>query len=109
MTTLFDHAQAEALKIEGMLAASSWPFDQPIERARQIAIMLAKNNGTVCADDVFQYLQDRLPSVLEKIPPNGWGSVMRHPRLKFTGRITESKRISRHCGSQRLWEYNPIN
>jgi hypothetical protein len=104
--TLFDRAESEILKKIGMEQASSYPFDEPIGRARNIAIMLAIRNGTVCADDVYQYLLDRLPDVLKEIPANGWGSVLKSPKLKFTGRIVESNKVSRHRGMQRVWEYN---
>jgi hypothetical protein len=88
-----------------MEGASSWPFDTPIGRARNIAIMLAKKNGSVCADEVFRYLEERLPEVLKEIPPNGWGSVFKSPKLKFTGRVKESEKVSRHAGLQRIWSY----
>jgi hypothetical protein len=104
---LFDYAKGQKLKQEGMEAASSWPFDQPVGRARNIAIMLAKRHGEVTADMVAPYLQERLPDVLEAIQPAAWGSIMRSPKLRFTGRIVESKKLSRHCGTQRVWAYNP--
>lgn len=101
--SLMDYKEGQRLKNEGMEKASSFPFDTPIGKARNIAILLAKKNGEVCVDDVYVYMAERMPEVLKEIPDNGWGSVVKSPRLKFTGRITESKRISRHCGSQRLW------
>lgn len=88
------------------MAASSWPFDQPIARARSIAVMLAKRHGETNADQVYEYLQDRLPEVLAQIHPNGWGSVFKSPKLKFCGKVKQSERISRHVGIQRIWQYN---
>lgn len=104
----FNFQESERRKFEGMAAASSWPFDQPIHRARNIAIMLAKMNGHVCADDVYKWLEERLPEVLAQIPANGWGSIFNTTKLKFSGKVKQSERVSRHTGIQRLWEYNAI-
>jgi hypothetical protein len=106
--TIFDAAESNRLRDVGMAKAATYPFDEPVNRARNIAIMLAKRNGTVCADHVHEYLAERLPDVLEALTPKSWGSVMKSPKLKYTGRTTESQRLSRHSGIQRLWQYNPI-
>lgn len=105
--SLFDHQEGKRLKSLGMEKASSWPFDAPVARARAVAIMLAKRDGQTHADAVYEYLSERLPEVLKELQPNSWGSVFQSPQLKFSGRIRESSKVSRHSGVQRCWEYNP--
>lgn len=101
---LFNFHASQAARDAGIEQATSYPFDEPVARARNIAILLAKRNGTVCADDVHKYLSEWLPDVLEAIQPKAWGGVMKSPRLRFTGRIKESERLARHAGAQRIWE-----
>ena len=103
--TLFDHAKGQRLKQEGMQAAA-WAFDEPIARARSIAIMLAQRNGTTCMDDVYKYLHEHLPSLLEEIPPNGYGSIFKTSKLRPTGQYRQSERVSRHASVQQIWAYN---
>lgn len=91
-------------KKEAGMAKAAHGFDQPIGRARNVAILLAKRHGTVTADMVYEYLEERLPGVLAEIPSNGWGSVFKSPHLKFTGQVKESEKVTRHCGLQRIWE-----
>jgi hypothetical protein len=102
----FDYLEGQRRKFQGMERAASYPFDEPVHRARLIAIMLAKQHGSVTADDVYDYLAERLPDVLDGIQPKAWGSVTRHPRLRATGQYRQSNRISRHTGVQAVWEYN---
>lgn len=101
--TIFDAAVGRELRDAGIAQAASWPHDEPIARARSIAIMLATRNGETHADAVYEYLSEKLPEVLEQIPPNGWGSVFKTSRLKFSGRVRESGKFSRHSGIQRIW------
>lgn len=105
MTTLFNYAEGKKLQEMGISRAASFPWNEPVARARDIAIMLAKRKGAVCADDVHEYLSERLPDVLEQIQPAAWGAILRSPKLKFSGEIVESKRMARHCGTQRKWLY----
>lgn len=105
MTSLFNYAEGQKLKKAGIEKASAFPFDEPVGRAKLIAIYLAKKNGTVCADDLHEYLSTALPNILEQLQPNSFGSIFKSPKLEFTGEIVESKRMARHCGMQRIWRY----
>lgn len=105
MTTLFNYAEGKKLKENGMSKAASYQHNEPVARARAIAVMLAKRNGSVCADMVHEYLHERLPDVLAALKTASWGSVMRSTKLVFSGEIVESKRMARHCGTQRVWRY----
>ena len=102
---LFDAAEARSLRDTGMAAAASYPCDEPVKRARNIAIMLAKREGYVTADMVQGYLAERLPEVFTAIQPNAWGAVFQSPKLKFNGKVVASNRVARHAGIQRCWEY----
>lgn len=108
---LFNHAEGRRLKAIGMDAASAWPYAQPVAIARNIALMLAKKNGQVTADDIYEWMenapnQEVIGPALEEIKknPNCMGSIFQTPRLKFSGRITESKRPERHASMLRIWE-----
>lgn len=103
----FNYLEGQRRKTHGMERAASYPCDLPVNRARNVAILLAKRLGEVDADVVHKYLAERLPDVLEALQPNAWGSIFKTPKLTFTGRIKQSERIARHTGSIRIWSYNP--
>lgn len=114
MSDIFNYAYGKKLKDDGISRASSWPFSDPTHIARNVAIMLAKKNGEVTADDVHHWMETApnrevlgpaLDSLQEK--PAAWGSVFKTPMLKFSGRVKNSEKVSRHTGIQRIWEYNP--
>jgi hypothetical protein len=104
-TMTFNAPQSRALRDAGMAQAALFPWDEPIARARNIAIMLGKRHGETHADMVHQYLLEHCPEVLEGLQPASWGSVFKTPKLEFTGRIRESEKVSRHAGMQRIWRY----
>lgn len=103
----FNQNAGRAARDVGMVAAIRFPFHEPVVRARNIAILLSTRHPYVTADMVHEYLAERLPEVLEQLTPAMWGLVFKTPKLRFNGRVVESKRVARHTGIQRCWEHNP--
>src|ERR1700679_2247713 len=107
---LFNYQLGQKLRDEGISKASSWPYAEPVAIARGIALMLAKKNGEVTADCVYRHMetapnQEVVGPALEalKANPNSWGSIFRTDKLKFSGRIKNSEKVSRHASVQRIW------
>jgi len=69
--------------------------------ARNIAIALCKQNGSVTADDV------RRNCPLEPLHPNAWGGIFRGKQWRFTGQFKQSDLVSRRGGYQRVWVLDP--
>lgn len=103
MSDLFIGAELRDAGIERIEASNSdW-----VHQARCIAILLAVRNGQVTANDVYDYMKERcLPCDPH---PNAWGSVFKCKQLRFSGRVTESRKNSRHAGILRIWEHVPEN
>lgn len=101
--------KANQLKTEGMALAATG-HEKAIGIARNCAILLAVRHGEVWVDKVRDWMakgSDVTREALAELDahPAVWGTVVKTPKLKFTGRITESNKVSRHCGSQRIWRY----
>lgn len=104
--TLFNAAESRHQKEQGMAKVESNNFSWT-ELARNIAIRLAKKTGDVCADDVHKYLMDNNLSLPDH--PNAWGSIFRCKQLRWSGKLKESSKVSRHSGLQRIWVYVPLD
>lgn len=111
MPELFNYSEGQRLKKIGMEAAASYPADEAVSIARNVAILLAKRNGETNADAVLEYMlsgSDVTRKAAETIRnhPNSFGSAFKSPLLKFTGRVVPSKRKERHCNFIKQWAYN---
>jgi hypothetical protein len=70
--------------------------------ARDRAEQIAREKGTVCADDLRR-AGVYLPNGAH---PAAWGAVFRDPRFLRVG-FTTSQRRDRHGGTQRVWRLRP--
>ncbi len=93
-----DLAEGERRKKEGMeFAASNRRL--ALEAAKELAITLARVNGTVTADDVYRGLLRWERQSLG----NAAGSIFRGKEWEWTGRFVKSKRVSNHARVIREW------
>jgi len=65
--------------------------------ARNIALALARKNGSVTSDDV------RRNCPLDPLHPNAYGGIFKDRRFKWSGEFRQSHLVSRRGGLQRLW------
>lgn len=95
--SLFDVAEATRRRDEGMALAARGKESWLLE-AREVAVEIAREKGTVSADDV------RAAGVEtpEGSSPNVFGSLFKDPRFAFD-HFTESQRPSRHRNVIRVW------
>lgn len=98
MTKHFDHASSQADKRYGMRLAEEAAVDL-LEQARDIARRLARENGTVTADDVGRALGDNGSSSLGPAA----GSLFRGREWTWTGQWAPSKRRTNHGRMLRVW------
>ena len=95
--SLFDAVESQRRKVAGMARAAGGR-DGWLRYAREVAVSIARERGSVCADDV------RAAGV--QTPPNTsaniWGSLFKDERFEFTG-FTHSKRPEAHSNLIRLW------
>lgn len=93
-TDIFDYIEGQKLRDIGMMiSASSCP--SWLERARSIAICLARLHGEVTINDVYEKVG--LPP-----NPNAAGSVFERKKFRAVG-IDQSVRKERHAGIIRRW------
>lgn len=95
--TLFDYAESKRLMEAGITKAASYPADDWVSRAREVAVYLAKQHGEVTINDVYRVLPRP-----EGINPNASGSVMRCKELRMIG-VRQSDKVSLHCGIVRVY------
>lgn len=92
-----NHAEAgRVLRDAGMSIAASNCNDW-LQQARQIALMLAAKHGEVTIDQVKKIAG-------EPDRPNAAGSVFKDKRFRFTGRYTQTTRLSGHARDVKIWE-----
>ena len=100
----FDVALSEEAKQEGM-AAAAISRAELLELAREIAVVLARRNGEVHADDVQKVLI--LRGYTSADLGNAAGSIFRGPeksrKFEWTGRFTKSERVCAHRNLLRVW------
>ena len=95
MTDLFQAADERAMGIylrdRGIAKVSNYPHDGWVQKAKDIAVMLAAKNGTVTSDE----LQNIFPRP-QDVPPNAVGAVFRDKRLVYIG-SDQSERATAHA------------
>lgn len=96
---LFDEGWSDKLKEDGMAKAADNRQEQ-LEIARDIAKRIAKEQGTVNADDVGRALK-RIG--INTLGPAA-GSLFRGKEWVFTGQWVKSKRITNHSRMIRVWK-----
>jgi hypothetical protein len=96
--SLFDRVESNRRKDVGKERASS-RFGWWLSRWRDVAEDLARDNGTVCADDV-QLAGAVLPDGAHH---NLWGSLFSgDDRFEWVGYVKSGRKV-RHAGTQGLW------
>jgi len=100
MNNLFDYAEAQRLKAEGMdLAAAN--NTTPLAMARAAAKQIAQaTDGTCDADRVGAAME------ILGIPTGNWmGSLFKGKRWEFTGQRIKSIRKSAHAREIKVWRW----
>ena len=96
---LFNSRRGQLLRDLGIATVHSHNADW-VTTAREVAVALARRNGTVVADDVRAVLY---PLDIKPGHHNSWGAVFRDLRLEWTGVFQPSAVPSRHRNQQRVW------
>ena len=101
--TLFDQAESEARKEQGMAVAADKGYAE-LAHARSIAITIALASSSKCctADDVGRQL--KFAGFPDCLGPAA-GSLFKGKDWKWTGRFVKSARKSNHARLLRVWEY----
>src|SRR5262245_51976725 len=100
---LFDRGEGQLQKEEGMELAAS--HDEPLlDKARRIAIHLARHGQEITADDVQRALYIETGELLG----NACGSLFRLDEWEFTGNWRPSPRTSNHARMNRVWRLKRI-
>lgn len=97
--TLFDQAEAERRKAVGMALAADARHEL-LAAARGFAAFIAREYGTVTADDVAELMAANGLNYSDL--GNAAGSVFDH-KFQWTGRVIASKRPSTHGRLIREW------
>jgi hypothetical protein len=98
-TGLFDAPEAELRKAAGLAQVyrhnETW-----VSIARRCAESIAREHGTVTADEVRNVLYP-----LGYIPrhPNAWGAVFKGTQFEWTGEWIKSRIPERHGNNIRVW------
>lgn len=100
---LFDHAEAERRKQAGMAQAAAARADL-LRQAQEIAVQVAAVQGEVTSDDVALRMEQ--VGLDYEALGNAAGSVFRG-RFEWTGRVTQSCRVSTHGRVIRVWRVKP--
>lgn len=106
----FNLTEGARLRDEGLAKTNCWPWETAIGRARNCALLLAVRHGTVTADEIRDYMENSPDGdtriAVQSIPPQAWGNVVRHPKLKPTGQYRKSSRKERHANPNQVWLYD---
>jgi hypothetical protein len=102
MTDLFDQAESQRLKAEGMAAAESARYGD-LETARLIAYEIGEGT-TLTADDVAQEMERR--GLIPNLGPAA-GSLFKGGRWEFTGHRVRSTRVTNHGRELKVWRLKP--
>lgn len=94
---LFDAPESERRKRDGMARAASG-HEEWLAYARRVAVRLAREQGSVSADD----LRAAGVETPEGVSFNIWGSVFNDSRFVFAG-YCKSKRPEAHSNLIRRW------
>jgi hypothetical protein len=99
---LFDAAESERRKQEGMaLAANNPERSDLLELARDRARCIVRERGEVTMDDVVQRLVQDGYDVSGL--GNAAGSVFRGKEWEFAGKFVKSARVANHSRLLRVW------
>lgn len=101
--TLFDHAEAERRKEEGMARAAA-ARTEALGLAKDFALSLAEHLGDITSDDVALAME--AAGFNYEALGNAAGSVFRG-RFEWTGKTTVSARPSTHGRIIRVWRIKP--
>tara|TARA_R100001015_G_C4603450_1_gene158407 strand:+ start:910 stop:1233 length:324 start_codon:yes stop_codon:yes gene_type:complete len=102
---LFDYAEGERLKKQGMsLAANQEGKPCLLDVARHYARIIAiqSYNNEVNADDVFRLMSQE--GITEKLGAAA-GSLFKGKEWEFTGKRVKSQRTSNHAREIKVWRY----
>ena len=100
---LFDLAEAQRLKEEGMASAAANKHDL-LKHARHVAkqIAMLRDSRTVTADDVSRaFAREGVTDSLG----NAAGSIFRGKDWEFTGERVNSQRKTNHSREIKVWRY----
>ena len=100
---LFDLAEAQRLKEEGMASAAANKHDL-LKHARHVAkqIAMLRDSRTVTADDVSRaFAREGITDSLA----NAAGSIFRGKDWEFTGERVNSQRKTNHSREIKVWRY----
>lgn len=99
--SLFDYAESKMHRDLGMEIAAENNATLLV-LAREIAVEIARCNGTVTADDVVFEMSKRGHGVHSL--GNAAGSLFRDRRFEWTGGRTKSIRIHAHANEIKVWK-----
>ena len=99
---LFDFDEGQRLKVEGLTQAAE-QVPTLLEKARQIAVELCRERGSVHADAVSRVMRQQ---GLDDLGPAA-GSVFKGKQWVWTGEWHVSARIANHGRLQRVWRLKP--
>ncbi len=101
---LFDVAESNRLKEEGMTAAEYGGKHMLLDHARHVAkqIAMLRESRTVTADDVGKAFEKE--GITESLG-NAAGSLFRGKEWEFTGQRIKSSRKSNHSREIKVWRY----
>ena len=103
---LFDAAESERRKQEGMaLAANNPEREDLLTLARDRAKIVVRERGEVTMDDVVLRLAQDGYDV--SALGNAAGSVFRGKEWEFTGKFIKSARVANHSRLLRVWRAAP--
>jgi len=98
--SLFDYAEGQRLKNEGIKRAANNPV-RPLDHAKAFAREAALQRGEVTADDVYKAFIARGMDYTSL--GNAAGAIFRGREWVFTGKWLPSARPSNHAHMNRVW------
>ena len=102
----FDARASAARKETGMQRAEEAASPSPLDLAREIARELAKQRGSVTADDVGELLHQR--HQIESLGPAA-GSLFKGSEWETTGEMRKSTRKTNHSRLLYVWRLKSAN
>ena len=97
---IFSWAESKRLRDENLLSVASYPADDYVHAAKDLAITLAKRNGEVMSEDVRKIMP-----IPDGINPSVMGAVMKHKNLVPVG-IKNSTHVQGHHRRILIYKYD---
>ncbi len=97
---LFDYAESVRQRDAGITLAAENNASLVV-RAREMAVSIAREQGTVTADDLMRRWVSQGGGIHDF--GNSMGAVFRDKRFEFTGRLVKSARVHAKCNLLRQW------